>query len=195
MKLALGWLPHLLTLIRLVSSPVLAWLIVELRFREALALVLLAGVTDWLDGFSARQLGVTGNVGMVFDPLADKAMLTTLFVTLAYVHLIPIWLSILVIGRDAVIVAGALLLRIFRSVRRFLPSRLGKISTFFQIALVLLVLLRAAFADSIFVPLARAAIGLGAVFTIASGADYVRNGLRMACRVPSTRQTLARRQG
>lgn len=179
-RCGLRQIPHLLTVFRLLASPVLAWLIVESRFREALALLVLAGVTDWLDGFAARRLGVTGHLGAILDPLADKVLLVTLFVVLTTARLIPWPLLILVIGRDLVIVAGAFLLRLFRGAREFAPSLLGKISTFFQIMLVFHVLLFAVFPNELFSLLKDAALALTAIFTALSGLDYLRTGRRMA---------------
>ena len=182
--MGLRQLPHLLTLFRLVSSPFLALLLLKSRYREALALVLAAGLTDWLDGFTARRLGVTGKLGVVLDPLADKIMLVTLFLVLGIVRLIPAWLLFLVIARDIIIAVGALLLSALRNIRQFLPSVLGKVSTFFQIVLVLLVLLRASFPHPLFFWLESAAVGLSALFTSLSGLDYIRRGIQMAARRP-----------
>jgi cardiolipin synthase (CMP-forming) len=117
-------LPHLLTLARLVCSPLIAWLILHARFREALAVTVFAGLTDWFDGFAARRLGATGGLGAILDPLADKLLLLTLFLALAIAGLISTLLLFLVLGRDLVIVLGALLIRLFRIVRQFLPSTL-----------------------------------------------------------------------
>ena len=181
-------LPHLLTLVRLVSSPFLAWLLVRARYREALGLALLAGLTDWLDGFAARRLGVTGKLGVILDPLADKLMLVTLFVVLGLVGLIPAWLVFLVIARDIIIAVGALLLSALRNIRQFLPSILGKVSTFFQIVVVLLVLLHASFPHLLFSWLESAAIALSALFTALSGLDYIRRGIQMAGRRPLAEQ-------
>ncbi len=175
-------LPDFITFVRLAASPFLAWLLLESRFREALALVLLAGLTDWLDGFAARRLGVSGRLGVVLDPLADKVLLVTLFVVLGAVRLIPVWLVFLAIGRDVVIVVGALLLRMFRDIRRFAPSMLGKVSTFFQIVLVLLVLLHAAFPYEFIFWLEITALILTTLFTILSGLDYIWLGIRLAAR-------------
>jgi cardiolipin synthase (CMP-forming) len=83
-------IPHLLTLLRVALSPVLVWLIVKSSFDAALCIVVLAGVTDWLDGYAARKLGVMGKLGTILDPMADKLMLVTLFFALAYVRLIPL---------------------------------------------------------------------------------------------------------
>lgn len=143
-------------------------------------MVLVAGLTDWFDGYVARRLGTGGAVGIVLDPLADKALLVTLFITLALQRLIPLWMLILAIGRDLIIVGGALLLRIFRGRQRFLPSMTGKVSTFFQIVLVLLVLLQAAFSHPVIRWLSALALGLAAVFTCVSGLEYIRRGIRMA---------------
>ena len=173
-------LPHFLTLLRLVSAPFLAWLITRSDFKAALGIVAFAGVTDWLDGYTARRLGVPGRVGVILDPMADKVMLVTLFVALSYVALIPLWMLILVMGRDVIIVAGALLLRLFRNVRKFVPSMLGKVSTFFQIVFVLLVLLYAAVPYSILLWLKMTALALTAFFTGLSGLGYIRLGIQMA---------------
>lgn len=167
---------------RLAAAPLVAWLLVESRFREALAVVLLAGLTDWFDGFAARHLGVSGKVGVILDPLADKILLVTLFVMLGVVRLVPVWLVALMIGRDLVIVIGALLLRIFREIHGFRPSTLGKVSTFFQIMLVLMVLLHSSFPYEFFLWLQYLAIALTAFFTALSGAGYIRIGIQMARR-------------
>ncbi len=160
----------------------LVWLIVQASFETALGIVVLAGVTDWLDGYAARKLGVMGKLGTILDPMADKLMLVTLFFALAYVGLIPLWLLALVMGRDVVVVTGALLVRIFRNIRKFAPSMVGKVSTFFQIVFVLLVLLYAAAPIGFFHLLEILALILTALFTTLSGASYIRLGIRMARR-------------
>lgn len=160
----------------------LVWLLIQSRFREALGLAVLAGLTDWFDGYAARKLNVTGRLGVILDPLADKIMLVTLFVALTIVGLIQGWLLGLVIGRDLIILTGALLLRIFRGIHKFLPSTLGKVSTFFQIMLVLMVLLNSAFRYRLFFWLEITAILLCAFFTAFSGLDYIRKGIQMTRR-------------
>ena len=178
-------LPHFLTLLRLVSSPFVAWLILRARFLEALLVVIVAGITDWLDGFTARKLGATGELGAILDPAADKLMLVTLFVALTYAGLIQVWLLALVMGRDLVIVVGSLLLRIFRDVTKFRPLIIGKVSTFFQIMLVLFVLLQAAFPVKLIYWLALLAFLLTALFTTWSGISYVLLGIRLTRRLPA----------
>jgi len=175
-------IPHLITLFRLLCAPVIAWLLFQSRFQAALGLVLLAGVSDWFDGYAARRLKSAGHVGVVFDPLADKALIVTLFVTLGILRLIPGWMFWLVIGRDLVIVFGAILVRKFRGIRKFPPTMLGKVSTFSQIVLVFLALWYAAFPYWLLLWLKVTALVLSAFFTAASGLDYVRIGIQMARR-------------
>ncbi|MGI8961003.1 MAG: CDP-alcohol phosphatidyltransferase family protein [Bryobacteraceae bacterium] len=172
-------LPHLLTLCRFAAAPLLVWLLLQSHFRQALGVVLLAGLTDWFDGFAARRLHVSGRIGVILDPIADKTLLVTLFLTIGYMRLVPEWLIYLVIGRDVVIVAGAVFLRFFRGIRRFLPSMLGKVSTFFQILLVLLVLVQASFRNEVLLLLKNVALLLCVLFTIVSGLDYIRRGFEM----------------
>jgi cardiolipin synthase (CMP-forming) len=178
----LRWIPNLLTSLRLIAAPVLAWLIVTGDYRTAVALVAFAGVTDWFDGAAARRFGAKTGTGVVLDPLADKTLLVVLFLSLGWARLIPPSLLCLVIGRDLVIVIGSLLLRIYRGARRFVPSLMGKVSTFFQIVFVLLTLLQAAWPYAVLHWLQTIALALAAIFTLISGAGYVRLGIRMATR-------------
>ncbi|MDQ2841403.1 MAG: CDP-alcohol phosphatidyltransferase family protein [Acidobacteriota bacterium] len=175
-------IPHLITSFRLFCSPVVTWLLFQSRFRSALTLVFLAGISDWFDGFAARRLKSSGRIGVILDPLADKILLITLFVALAILGLIPAWMLWLVLGRDLVIVIGALLVRILRGVRKFLPTTVGKVSTFFQIMLILLTLCFAAFPYQLLLWLKYTALALGALFTLLSGLDYVRVGIEFARR-------------
>ncbi len=173
---------------RLLAAPVAALLLVHSDFREALGVVVFAGLTDWFDGFAARRLGTSGKLGVILDPLADKILLVVLFIALGAVLLLPGWMVALVIGRDVVIVAGAALLRALRNAGRFVPSTLGKVSTFFQIMLVLMVLLEAAFPNLVFLWLEYAALVLCTLFTVLSGFQYVGRGIEMARR-PEVSQT------
>jgi cardiolipin synthase len=149
-------------------------------FRQALFLALIAGLSDWCDGFVARRLGVTGRTGAVLDPAADKTLLVTLFLVLGIAGRVPVWMVVLTIARDVLIVTGAFLLWAFHGIRQFSPAPLGKISTFFQILFILLVLICAAYPNGVDTLLAQIVLLLSAVFTVLSGADYVRRGLLLA---------------
>ncbi len=173
-------LPHLITGLRIAAAPLLVWCIITGRYREALVLLVIAGVSDWCDGYAARHLGTRGKLGVVLDPMADKVMLFALFCALPWVGLIPLWFFVLAVLRDLVIVVGALLVRVLRSVRTFRPTILGKVSTFFQIVYVLLALSQAAFPFTLILWLERTGLVLSTIFTVLSGVEYIRIGIRYA---------------
>jgi len=177
-------LPNLVSFARLFAGPLLAWMLYARRFQEALFLLLAAGLSDWLDGYLARKLGTSDRIGVVLDPLADKVLMVTVFIALGLLHLIPWWLFIGVAIRDLTIVSGAMLLRRLRNRREFLPSTIGKVSTFFQIVLALLAVVYAAFPYEAIEIWTVTAIVLAALFTFLSGLDYVRQGILMA-RLPA----------
>lgn len=173
-------LPNLISLARLMAAPFVAWLLYKGSFRTALFVLVLAGVSDWLDGYAARKLGMSNRIGIILDPLADKVLMVVAFVSMGLLRLIPLWLFALVVVRDLVIVTGALLLRMLRNRREFVPSALGKVSTFFQIVLAVLALLYAAFPYETIEWLKVTGVILTAIFTLLSGLDYVRQGIEMA---------------
>jgi cardiolipin synthase (CMP-forming) len=186
----------------LLSAPLAGWLVLEHRFGTALVVTLLAAASDWLDGWAARHIdrGQT-ELGTVLDPIADKAFLITLFLCCGPAGLIPIWLVSLVLGRDLVIVAGSLLIRWRRGPVRFLPLPVGKVSTFFQIISVLLVLLYGwggglagdlggpIFVGATFRLLKNLALAQTAFFTALSGVAYIQRGIEIARRQGSGQGT------
>jgi cardiolipin synthase (CMP-forming) len=183
------WLPNFISLLRLLAAPFVAWLLYSASYRAALLVLLAAGVTDWLDGYAARKLqaparltrsGARRRLGVVLDPLADKVLLVVVFVAMGLLGLLPLWLFLLVVGRDLVIVTGSLLLRLLRNRREFVPSTLGKVSTFFQIVVALLAVVYAAFPHPFVHWLKDTGVLLTAIFTLLSGLDYIRQGIQMA---------------
>ena len=188
------WLPNFISLLRLFAAPFVAWLLYAGSYRAALFVLLAAGLTDWLDGYAARKLHATAghssvsaahqNLGVILDPLADKVLLVVVFVAMGLLGLLPFWLFALVVGRDLVIVTGSLLLRILRNRREFVPSLLGKVSTFFQILIALLAVVHAAFPHPFVGWLKTTGVLLTAIFTLLSGLDYVGQGIEMA-RLPA----------
>lgn len=168
----------------MLAAPWLGWLIIHSQFGEAILLTLIAGITDWLDGWSARKLQLTSQTGAYLDPIADKSLLVTLFLALGWAKQIPAWLVVLVLGRDFVILVGAGIVYLRTGVTKFPPSIWGKVSTFFQLAAVVLVLLRAAAGNAavlafILRSLELIALGLTAIFTAWSGAHYILRGVRI----------------
>jgi len=135
-----------LTLLRMIFIPIFASLLVYDEVGWAFAVFILAGITDGLDGLIARLLKQKTQLGAYLDPLADKLLLTTSFVflsikSIALPIMIPLWLTIFVISRDVLLVASALMIALSTGHRTFKPSLYGKLTTFFQIATVVAVLL------------------------------------------------------
>ena len=133
-------LPNTLTTLRLLLAIPLCWMILQQDFEAVLWIAVAAGVSDGLDGWLARSLDATSRYGAIVDPLADKVMLSGAYPSMAAVGLIPWWLALLVIGRDVVIVVGALAFHGLYGRYEMAPTGLGKFSTFLQIVLALVLL-------------------------------------------------------
>ena len=153
-------LPNVLTVVRMVLIPVFVSALYYQRFGWALTIFVVAGATDGLDGLLARKFNQGSQLGQILDPIADKLLLVTSFVTLSLPsvmepsalvqphprHLpVPFWVTAAVISRDIFIVVGAAAINIVTGFRGFRPSRLGKINTFVQITAIVLVLVAASF--------------------------------------------------
>ena len=166
-------LPNLITALRIALVVPLCLLILAQRWPQALAVAALAGVSDALDGLLAKRFGWQSWVGGMLDPIADKLLLTAAFVTLAIVGAIPMWLTLLIVGRDLVIVAGAIAYHALIGRFDAAPTRLSKWTTVVQIVFVLYELQRLAGwlpeADG----LNDALIVLTAALTLLSGLHYV----------------------
>lgn len=173
-------LPNVVTLGRLCAVPLAFWMVLEHRLDFAFFLFVGAGISDAVDGWLARRYG--GNaLGAILDPMADKALLVTMYVTLATVDVLPAWLAILVVFRDVVIVGGVILLGVLGHKVSIKPLLISKLNTTLQIVLVAAALLTTGFA--LRVPYVMAVlIWCVACTTMASGVAYV---LR-AGRVPKT---------
>jgi cardiolipin synthase len=146
-------LPNVLTVFRMALIPVFVSLLFYQKFLLALAVFVIAGITDGLDGLLARRFHQQSPLGRILDPIADKLMLVTSFVVLSMRgvyptpmpgHLpIPFWVTITVISRDVFILVGAVAINMVTGFRAFQPSLPGKISTVVQIAAVAIVMLAA----------------------------------------------------
>ena len=112
------------------------------QFVLALVIFAIAGISDALDGFLAKQYNWESRLGSILDPIADKLLLVASFTTLVWLGLLPMWLLVLVIGRDFVIVIGGLAYHYVVGKFELLPLWSSKINTFMQIALVLLVMMQ-----------------------------------------------------
>jgi len=127
-------------MMRLFVLPFLVITILDGRWKVAFALLWVAGVSDGLDGLLARKLHQRTTLGLYLDPIADKLLLSTLFVVLTHVGLIPRYVTVLVFSRDLGILLIATLLFATNTLRDFRPSLLGKVNTVIQILGVLTVM-------------------------------------------------------
>jgi cardiolipin synthase len=134
------WIPNILTSLRLVLALPICLLIVSDQYVAALWIALIAGVSDALDGWAARRLNVTSRFGAIADPLADKLMLGGVYLGFALAGLLPWWITLVVLGRDIFIVAGALSYHWLFGRYEMDPSGWGKFSTFVQILFALMLL-------------------------------------------------------
>ncbi|MEI7591113.1 MAG: CDP-alcohol phosphatidyltransferase family protein [Deltaproteobacteria bacterium] len=125
-------IPNLLTTFRIILTPILAYMIIVGDFLTALILIIIAGVTDILDGALARCLKCETKIGSYIDPFADKMLMFACFVSLSYVGIVPLWLTAVVIGRDVVLVSGVIFLRIKCVLIEIVPTLAGKFSTCMQ---------------------------------------------------------------
>lgn len=137
-------LPNLISVGRILLVGPVAWSLTEQRFGLTLVLFTLAGLSDALDGFLAKRYGWTSRLGSLLDPLADKLLLVTVFVLLAWLGLLPPWLVVLALLREALILGGACTYRVLVGPFAGEPTPASKVNTFLQITLVIAVLLVAA---------------------------------------------------
>lgn len=167
---------NLLTILRLILIPVFVTALFYQRFIWALVVFLAAAVTDGLDGLVARSFNQKTQLGEILDPMADKLLLVTAFITLSFPQFtltapVPFWLTATTISRDVFIVLGALVINMTTGFSSFRPSLPGKINTFVQIVMIVFFLTANAFHFvSKYLPIAYYATLLMAVF---SGIHYI----------------------
>lgn len=164
--------PNLLTLGRICLAPFLVAAILEQRFELGFILFIVAGVTDALDGALARLLKLRTVLGQYLDPVADKLLLSTLFLVLMHEKLIPTTVTVLVFGRDVGILLVAAILYAAVGRREFQPSVFGKINTLAQVSAVAAVLLAQLIQPRWLVIFRTAALDATIVFTVVSGLHY-----------------------
>jgi cardiolipin synthase len=139
-SLSLRQIPNLISSIRILLVVPIAVALANHRLAATIGLFGIAAVSDAADGFLAKRYGWQSELGAVLDPIADKLLLTTVFITLAYLDLVPLWLMAAVVGRDAIIVIGALSYRYWIGPVRMHPSMVSKFNTLCQVALILAII-------------------------------------------------------
>lgn len=173
-------LPNLLTISRLLLVPLVIWAILVGQHGTALGLFAAAALTDYLDGAAARWFHVTSQSGAYLDPIADKFLLSGVFLALAVARLAPWWLVALILGRDVYILLAAGWLLWFTTLRKFSPSRWGKASTFVQIVTAVIWMARNMLEGPALNLLSALVVWPCAALTIWSGVHYTWRGFRSA---------------
>jgi cardiolipin synthase len=175
-RLRAAHIPNIICVLRILLVPPLAMALLAARYGEALVLIVVAGLSDGLDGFLAKRYHWQSRLGGLLDPLADKLLLTVTFVALTVQGLVPLWLTLLVIGRDIVIVGGGLAYQWLVEPVQPEPSRISKLNTGMQLLFLCLVVAVAAF-PGVMPPVAGPVVltaGAGVLVTgVVSGLDYV----------------------
>ena len=174
---AIFTLPNVITFARLCAVPGTVWLILQHRLDLAFWVFVAAGISDGIDGWLARVRNARSRLGAVLDPVADKALLVSVYVTLAAVGVLPDWLAILIVFRDLLIVGGVLVLTMLHQPPSIRPLFISKVTTAAQILLAAAALLLAGYGygDSLVLDVL---IWTVAGLTFASGAIYVAQAAR-----------------
>ena len=164
-------LPNIITFARLCAVPLAIWLTLRGQLALTFGIFAAAGISDGIDGWLARRRGGSA-VGAMLDPLADKALLVSMFVTLAVIRVLPDWLAILAVFRDLVIIGGLIVMWQLAMPVRIRPLLISKVNTALQLLLVGVALLLRGF-DLHAEPLLTTLIWVVAATTLTSGAAYV----------------------
>lgn len=166
------WIPNALTFVRILLIAPFARALLVQEYRLALLIFAVASVTDGLDGFLARHFNWRSRFGAVADPLADKALLITAYLVLTYTSVFPLWLFALILGRDLLIVGGALVYHYRIGRFEMEPSMPGKLNTLIQILVILgvIVILAGLPVQPVWLD---AGIWLVAASTVFSGGHYI----------------------
>ncbi len=170
-------IPNLITVFRFILVPIVIVMILREEWGWALALFALAGISDGLDGYIARRLDMRSDLGAAIDPLADKVLLVSIYITLAIIEVIPAWLAIIVVSRDVMIVMAFMVSWMLARPMAVKPLFLSKVNTALQIAFAVLVLGGLAFALNLGNLPDLFAI-LIVLLTIVTAGLYVRRWLR-----------------
>ncbi|MBI5848324.1 MAG: CDP-diacylglycerol--glycerol-3-phosphate 3-phosphatidyltransferase [Nitrospirae bacterium] len=171
-------LPNMLTVARIIIIPMFVTAVIYQKHRSALALFVIAALTDLLDGFIARVTNQKTALGQFLDPLADKALLISSFILFSVQGWIPLWLTITVISRDLIVVIGWFLLYLLSHRSTIEPVMLGKTAIALQLITLALVLLSINLSSKI--PQQELLFAVTALVTGISGIQYIYNGLRLA---------------
>jgi cardiolipin synthase len=170
-------IPNLITLGRILLVPIVVWAIVSGQMRIAFILFVVAGVSDGIDGFLAKRFQMKSELGAYLDPLADKALIVSIYISLGIATALPIFLVILVVSRDIMIVSAFLLSLLVGKPMPIRPLMVSKANTAAQIVLAVLVLAEQAFSFNVALA-SQLMIALVAILTLLSIAFYLAEWVR-----------------
>lgn len=170
--------PNLLTIARIVIAPFVAISIAKGNFISALCLLMFGGLTDIFDGALARLLKQANRAGAYLDPAADKILMLSCYAGLALAGLLPVWLALLVIGRDVIIVGGVAFLKLFAIPFQVAPSKVSKTTTVFQVVTSLFVLLKVVLNPAVGDNILLLLFAVTALLTFVSAFGYIITGWR-----------------
>jgi cardiolipin synthase len=170
-------LPNVISLARLCLVPVVIVCLVNGAYFAALVAFTAAGVSDALDGYIAKRFDMRSLVGAYLDPIADKTLIVSIFITLAVTGVIPIWLTVLVVSRDLIIVGGVILLWLVDKPVDIDPLPISKLNTVAQLCFLVLILAELAFTFGLGPYIVYFAVGVASL-TVASMAAYFAVWLR-----------------
>ena len=177
-------IPNFITLARLIGVPLIVWLLIADRYVEATILFVAAGVSDAVDGFIAKRFGAASELGAFLDPIADKALLVSVFITLGAAGALPAWLIVTVLSRDVLIIGGMLVSYLLSNPMAVRPLIVSKLNTAAQILLIALVL-----GDRSGIPILAVVLVptvlLVAGLTVASAAAYLVQWVRHMAGAPT----------
>lgn len=174
-------IPNLITILRIILAPVLIICLIQGLYVKAFIVFIIAGTTDALDGFLARVLHQKSVLGAYLDPLADKALIASSFITLSILEppAIPAWLTVIVISRDLVIMVGICVLSLLAASFEIKPAIVSKITTLFQILTVLVALAALAAPMHFDKLLLQLVFWATALLTVVSGLIYLIRGIKI----------------
>jgi cardiolipin synthase (CMP-forming) len=171
-------IPNFLSLLRIILVPVFIIFLMQESYTNALLTFVLAGLTDVFDGTLARMMNKQTKLGSFLDPMADKILLASSFVTLSILGLIPSWLTVIIISRDFIILFGIVILSMMSITYEIKPAFVSKITTAMQIATIFFTLLYKAVTHDISYNWIISLFWLTALFTVVSGLIYIIRGIK-----------------
>lgn len=186
--MSLATVPNVICVMRMALAVPIVWLLAEGQYALTLVLFGIAGVSDILDGYLAKTFNWTTELGKVLDPVADKLLLVSVFITLTLLGLIPLWLAAVAVARDVIIGVGAWVYLAMFGPLEGRPTMPSKLNTLVQLLFVIAVIGRAGYPV---VP-EWLIVAMGAmvfVTTVVSGADYIVTYVRKAIAVSRSRRT------